>query len=53
MARTKQTAGRDQGGKALRRIFTKNPSLIKAQRAAKKGKTRYSDQRSGDLGQEQ
>ena len=43
MARTKQTARRDQGGKAPRRIFTKNPSLIKAQRAAKKGKTGYSE----------
>ena len=42
MARTKQTARRDQGGKAPRRIFTKNPSSIKAQRAAKKGKTSYS-----------
>ena len=42
MARTKQTARRDQGGKALRRIFTKNPSSIKAQIAAKKGKTGYS-----------
>ena len=43
MARTKQTARRDQGGKAPRRIFTKNPSSIKAQRAAKKGKTGYSE----------
>ena len=42
MARTKQTARKDQGGKAQRRIFTKNPSSIKAQRAAKKGKTSYS-----------
>ena len=42
MARTKQTARRDQEGKAPRRIFTKNPSSIKAQRAAKKGKTGYS-----------
>ena len=42
MARTKQTARRDQGGKAPRRIFTKNPSSLKAQRAAKKGKTGYS-----------
>ena len=41
MARTKQTARRDQGGKVPRRIFTKNPSSIKAQRAAKKGKTGY------------
>ena len=41
MARTKQTARRDQGGKAPKRIFTKNPSSIKAQRAAKKGKTGY------------
>ena len=43
MARTKQTARRDQGGKAPRRIFTKNPPLIKAQRVAKKGKTGYSE----------
>ena len=43
MARTKQTARRDQGGKALRRIFTKNPPSIKAQRAAKKGKMGYSE----------
>ena len=43
MVRTKQTARRDQGGKAPRRIFTKNPSLIEAQRAAKKGKTGYSE----------
>ena len=45
MARTKQTARRDQGGKAPRRIFTKNPSSMKAQRAAKKGKTGYSKPR--------
>ena len=44
MARTKQTARKDQGGKAPRRIFnTKNPELIKAQRAAKNGKTGYSE----------
>ena len=44
MARTKQTARKDQGGKAPRRIFnTKNPGLIKAQRTAKKGKTGYSE----------
>ena len=44
MAQTKQTARKDQGGKAPRRIFnTKNPGLIKAQRAAKKGKTGYSE----------
>ena len=44
MARTKQTARKDQGGKAPRRIFnTKNPGSIKAQRAAKKGKTGYSE----------
>ena len=43
MARTKQTATRDQGGKAPRRIFTKNPFSIKAQRAARKGKTGYSE----------
>ena len=43
MARTKQTARRDQGGKAPRRISdTKNPSSIKAQKAARKGKTGYS-----------
>ena len=42
MARTKQTDRRDQGGKAQRRIFTKNPSSIKAQRAAKIGKAGYS-----------
>ena len=44
MARTKQTARKDQGGKPPRRIFnTKNPGSIKAQRAAKKGKTGYSE----------
>ena len=43
MARTKQTARRDQGRKGPRRIFTKNSSSIKAQRAAKKGKTGYSE----------
>ena len=44
MARTKQTTRRDQGGKAPRRVFdTKNPSSIKAQKAARKGKTGYSD----------
>ena len=44
MARTKQTARRDQGGKALRRVFdTKNPSSIKTQKAARKGKTGYSE----------
>ena len=44
MARTKQTARKDQGGKAPRRVFTtKNPGSIKAQRAAKKGKTSYSE----------
>ena len=42
MARTRQTARGDQGGKAPRRIFTKNPSLIKAQRAAGRGETGYS-----------
>ena len=43
MAQTKQTARKDQGGKAPRRIFsTKNPGSMKAQRAAKKGKTGYS-----------
>ena len=44
MAQTKQTARKDQGEKAPRRIFnTKNPGSIKAQRAAKKGKTGYSE----------
>ena len=44
MARTKQTARKDHGGKAPRRIFsTKNPGSIKAQRAAKKGKTGYTE----------
>ena len=44
MAHTKQTARKDQGGKAPRRIFnTKNPGSIKAQRAAKKGKTSYTE----------
>ena len=43
VARTKQTARRDQRRKAPRRIFIKNPPLIKAQRAAKKGKTGYSE----------
>ena len=44
MAQTKQTARKDQGGKAPRRIFnTKNPGSIKAQRAAKKGKTGYTE----------
>ena len=44
MAQTKQTARKDQGGKAPRRIFsTKNPGSIKAQKAARKGKTGYSE----------
>ena len=44
MARTKQTTRKDQGGKAPRRVFsTKNLGSIKAQRAAKKGKTGYSE----------
>ena len=44
MAQTKQTTRKDQGRKAPRRIFnTKNPGSIKAQRAAKKGKTGYSE----------
>ena len=44
MAQTKQTTRKDQGGKAPRRIFnTKNPGSIKAQRAAKKGKTSYTE----------
>ena len=46
MAQMKQTARRDQGGKAPKRIFdTKNPGSIKAQRAAKKGKTGYTEQK--------
>ena len=41
---TKQTTRKDQGQKAPRRIFnTKNRGSIKAQRAAKKGKTSYSE----------
>ena len=44
MAQTKQTARKDHGGKAPRRIFsTKTPGSIKAQRAAKKGKTGYTE----------
>ena len=44
MARTKQTARKDQGEKVPRRIFnTKNPGSIKVQRAAKKGKAGYSE----------
>ena len=44
MAQTKQTARKDQGGKAPRRIFsTKNPGSIKAQKTARKGKTGYSE----------
>ena len=44
MAQTKQTARKDHGGKAPRRIFsTKNPGSIKAHRAAKKGKTGYTE----------
>ena len=44
MVRTKQTARKDQGGKAPRRIFsTKNPGSIKAQKAAMKGKTGYTE----------
>ena len=43
MAQTKQTARRDQGGKAPKRVFdTKNPFSIKVQKAARKGKTGYS-----------
>ena len=53
MARTKQTARKDQGGKAPRRIFnTKNPGSIKAQRATKKEKPVIPNQRSEDLGPE-
>ena len=44
MARTKQTARKDQGGKTPRKIFsTKNLGSIKAQKAARKGKTSYSE----------
>ena len=44
MAHTKQTARKDQGGKTPRKIFnTKNPGSIKAQKAARKGKTSYSE----------
>ena len=44
MAQMKQTARRDQGGKAPRRVLdTKNLSSIKAQKAARKGKTDYSE----------
>ena len=43
MAHTKQTARKDQGGKTPRKILsTKNPGSIKAQKAARKGKTGYS-----------
>ena len=46
MACTKQTARKDQGGKTPRKIFsTKNPGSIKAQKAARKGKTGYTEQR--------
>ena len=46
MAHTKQTARKDQGGKTPRKIFsTKNPGLIKAQKAARKGKTGYTEQK--------
>ena len=46
MACTKQTARKDQGGKTPRKIFsTKNPGLIKAQKAARKGKTGYTEQK--------
>ena len=46
MARTKQTARKDQGGKTPRKIFsTKNPGSIKAQKATRKGKTSYTEQK--------
>ena len=46
MARTKQTARKDQGGKTPRKIFsTKNPGSIKAQKAARKRKISYTEQR--------
>ena len=46
MAQTKETARKDQGGKTPRKIFkTKNPGLIKAQKAARKGKTSYTEQK--------
>ena len=44
MAHTKQTTRKDKGGKTPRKIFsTKNPGSIKAQKAARKGKTSYSE----------
>ena len=46
MAHTKQTTRKDQGGKTPRKIFsTKNPGSIKAQKAARKGKIGYIEQR--------
>ena len=46
MARTKQTARKDQGGKTPRKIFkTRNPGSIKAQKAARKEKTGYTEQK--------
>ena len=46
MAQTKQTARKDQGGKTPRKIFnTQNPGSIKAQKAARKGKTGYTEQK--------
>ena len=46
MAWTKQTARKDQGGKTPRKIFnTKNPGSIKAQKAARKRKTGYTEQK--------
>ena len=46
MACTKQNTRKDQGGKTPRKIFsTKNPGSIKAQKAARKGKTGYNEQK--------
>ena len=46
MAQTKQTARKDQGRETPRKIFkTKNPGSIKAQKAARKGKTGYTEQK--------
>ena len=46
MARTKQIARKDQGGKTPRKIFkTRNPGSIKAQKAARKGKNSYTEQK--------
>ena len=46
MVHTKQTARKDEGEKTPRKIFsTKNPGLIKAEKAARKGKTGYTEQK--------